>query len=233
MAYSDSPALNHIKLRNYQQTNRHAVQQLKEYRMPILHREIIVPEPAASEYLNAASWNGDVITVKRLLMRGVEINEANSDGQTALHYGAATGNDEIVEYLLRAGASPNVQEKEGFTPLMYAAGFGYIEIVNALIGAGADVNAKRIDDETALMLAAWSGHIKIIEALLEAGAEVNAKGGQFGGTALHCALYETHEDALDVLRQAPGVDLSLTDSQGMTVKEQAITKGRYQIARLL
>lgn len=201
--------------------------------MPTLHREIIVPEPGTAEYLNAASWGGDVITVKRLLIRGIDVDEGNSDGLTALHYAAATGNEEIAGILLRARASPNVQEKEGFTPLMYAAGLGYLGIVNALISAGADVNAKRIDAETALMLAAWSGQVEIIEALLEAGADVNAKGGQFGGTALHYALYEAHEQALEVLRQAPEIDLSVTDFQGMTVKEQAITKGRYQIAKFL
>jgi uncharacterized protein len=201
--------------------------------MPTLHREIIVSEPEAAEYLNAASWGGDVITVKRLLIRGIDVNETNSDGLAALHYAAATGNDEIVDYLLRAGASPNIQEKEGFTPLMYAAGFGYLGIVKTLIRTRADVNSKRIDDETALMLAAWSGHVKIIETLLEAGADVNAKGGQFGGTALHCALSEAHEAALDVLRQTPGIDLSATNFQGMTVKEQAIAEGKYQIARLL
>lgn len=44
-------------------------------------------------------------------------------GHTALHWGAAMGDLEVVKDLLRRGASPDVQSKNGETPLMRAIAF--------------------------------------------------------------------------------------------------------------
>jgi ankyrin repeat protein len=53
---------------------------------------------------------------------GLDINGANSRGETALHGAALRGADTIVQYLVDHGASLNLKSKAGFTPLDVAMG---------------------------------------------------------------------------------------------------------------
>jgi ankyrin repeat protein len=61
----------------------------------------------------------DIISVKQ---RGVniDINAADNEGRSALHFAAALGNNASVIALLNAGANINLQDKYGRTPLHYA-----------------------------------------------------------------------------------------------------------------
>lgn len=47
---------------------------------------------------------------------GIEVNAANSVGQTPLHIACSKGNWPVVRLLLRAGASPETPDRRGFTP---------------------------------------------------------------------------------------------------------------------
>jgi uncharacterized protein len=54
--------------------------------------------------------------------RGMDLNEANSRGETALHGAATRGADTIIQYLAAHGAKLDVKSKRGFTPLDVAMG---------------------------------------------------------------------------------------------------------------
>jgi uncharacterized protein len=54
--------------------------------------------------------------------RGMDINLANSKGETALHGAAGRGANEIVKYLVEHGAKLDAKTKRGFTPLDVAMG---------------------------------------------------------------------------------------------------------------
>ncbi|KPJ82961.1 MAG: hypothetical protein AMS19_06065, partial [Gemmatimonas sp. SG8_23] len=47
---------------------------------------------------------GDVETVRSLLRAGEDVNAAQGDGMTALHWAAESGTVELAEMLLYAGA---------------------------------------------------------------------------------------------------------------------------------
>jgi ankyrin repeat protein len=53
---------------------------------------------------------------------GLDINRANSRGETALHGAADRGADSIVQYLAGHGAQLNAKTKQGLTPLDFAMG---------------------------------------------------------------------------------------------------------------
>jgi ankyrin repeat protein len=63
-------------------------------------------------------------SVKLLVEHGVDVNTFNVDGQTALHYAAARGRDQLVTYLARQGARLNTKNKNGLTALDVALGRG-------------------------------------------------------------------------------------------------------------
>jgi ankyrin repeat protein len=54
--------------------------------------------------------------------RGMDLNEANSRGETALHGAASRGADTIIQYLAARGAKLDAKSKRGFTPLDVAMG---------------------------------------------------------------------------------------------------------------
>jgi len=54
--------------------------------------------------------------------QGLDINQANTRGETALHGAANRGADSIVEFLVTHGAKTDVRSKQNFTPLDVAMG---------------------------------------------------------------------------------------------------------------
>jgi ankyrin repeat protein len=53
---------------------------------------------------------------------GMDINQANSKGETALHGATSRGADSIVKYLVENGAKLDAKTGRGFTPLDIAMG---------------------------------------------------------------------------------------------------------------
>src|SRR6516162_6287420 len=87
-----------------------------------------------------AAMNGDTAAVRSLLTSGEDINAAQGDGMTALHWAARRGDDELVRMLLVAGANVRATTRlGGYTPLLMAAELGHANAIELLAGAGADV----------------------------------------------------------------------------------------------
>ena len=135
----------------------------------------------------------------RLVLGGADVNAAENDGTTALHWAAYAGADALVVALLDAGADPNVENRYGMTPLQAAADGGHTVSVIALLDAGADANAVLPQGETVLMMAARAGNGVVIEALLDAGVEIEARDNFYGETALIWAAIEDHGEAIQML----------------------------------
>src|SRR5262249_12242159 len=64
---------------------------------------------------------GEKATVASLLKKGADVNAAQSDGATALHWAAYNNDAETTAALLKAGAKANVKNDLGVTPLALAA----------------------------------------------------------------------------------------------------------------
>jgi uncharacterized protein len=154
---------------------------------------------AGSSEVASAAQGGDIAAVRALIAKKVDVNAAQPDGATALHWAIYRNNAEMTELLLRAGAKANAINKNGITPLYMAALYGNPAIVNALIKSGADAKAKGPAGETMVMLAARSGHPEVIKALIAAGADVNAKEPLRGTTALMWAIEQKHPAAVKAL----------------------------------
>src|SRR5215467_14931083 len=71
--------------------------------------------------VTAAAKVGDKETVRKLLMAGADVNAAEGDGTTALHWAADRNDLELVKMLLHAGANVRATTRlGGFTPLLMA-----------------------------------------------------------------------------------------------------------------
>ena len=107
-----------------------------------------------------AVQRGDKATMLSLLKKQVDVNAAQGDGATALHWAVYLNDAETTALVIRAGANVNAPNNYGVTPLGLASKNGNAAIIEQLVKAGADpndplhaVNAG----ETPLMLAARSG----------------------------------------------------------------------------
>lgn len=165
--------------------------------------------PAESPVADAA-MRGEVEQVRTLLRAGEDVNAAQGDGMTALHWAAENGEVELAQMLLYAGANVGAVTRLGdYTPLHIASRAGRERVVSALIDAGAAVDAETsTGGVTPLHFAAASGNATVVESLVAAGASVDAIETRRGQTALMFAASAGRADVVRSLLRA-GADPSL------------------------
>ena len=142
--------------------------------------------PNASPLIDAAR-SGDTEALRALLKEGVDVNAAEADGTTALHWASYRDDLESADLLIRAGAKVNAANDLGATPLWTASLNGSAAMVRRLLQAGAESEPGAAAGETPLMVASRSGNPDVVEQLLAKGAGVNARGAR-GQTALMWAV---------------------------------------------
>ncbi len=147
-----------------------------------------------------AAQRKDKNAIRTLIRQRADVNRAQPDGTTALHWAAHWNDGELVELLLRAGANANAVNRFGATPLSEAVTSGNAGMVEALLKAGADPKTLTTKDgETVLMTAARAGNADAVRILLERGADVNARENYKGQTALMWAAAERHPAVVKLL----------------------------------
>jgi ankyrin repeat protein len=165
---------------------------------------------AAESPVADAAARGDRETVKSLLKQAADVNAAQGDGMTALHWAAMNGDAELAQMLIVAGANIKATTRLGsYTPLYLASQQGKGNVVQALIKAGSDVKAGTPNGTTPLMVAAASGEVDAVKALLDAGADVNAKDGVRAQTPIMYAAASNRAAVIELLA-AKGADLKAT-----------------------
>lgn len=79
------------------------------------------------------AYNGDITALARYALLGTDMSTGDYDGRTALHVGAAEGNETVVRFLLeKCKVNPFPQDRWNFTPLDDAIKFGHKEIQKML-----------------------------------------------------------------------------------------------------
>ena len=91
-----------------------------------------------------AAMRGDAEAVRTLLRGGADVNAAQGDGMTALHWAALNGDLKTMNVLLLAGATTEPLTRVGaYTPLHLASSRGHAAVVARLLEAGS--KARRVD----------------------------------------------------------------------------------------
>ena len=182
-----------------------------------------------------AVQRGDRAAMLSLLRQQVDVNAAQGDGATALHWAAYLDEAETTALLIRAGAEVNVPNHYGVTPLALASRNGSPAIIEQLVHAGSDprdplhaVNSG----ETPLMLAARTGQIDAVTVLLNLGADANATEAWNGQSALMWAAAEGHVPVLQTLIDH-GADIHARSNSGATPLLFAARKGSMDAVRAL
>jgi ankyrin repeat protein len=142
--------------------------------------------------LHAAAARGQWLITEALLEAGLDPDQVDRGGQTALMKAAAGGHEKAVASLLRLGAAPDLADRNAWTALMHAAAHpssGSVTAIHDLVRCGAAVNRRAgPNGKTPLMIAAEKGNDLATDELLRSGAQADLKAE--GKTALDFALAE-------------------------------------------
>ena len=194
-------------------------------------------DPAVSESpLADAAMRGDMARVQRLLEAGVNVNEAQGDGMTALHWAARNANTQLAELLVSEGSEVNTVTRIGaYTPLHLASQVGNAEIVRILLKAGSllQPTSNSVGGTMPLHFAAASGNVDAVRALLDVGARPNVLETTWGQTPLMFGAAKGRTDVVRVLLEGGANPATMTKVTNITAKaEQAQEERRARNARI-
>jgi len=165
-----------------------------------------------------AAMNGDLEAVRSLLRQGADVNAAQGDGMTALHWASERAETEMVEILLYAGGRVDAVTRIGhYTPLHLASKAGSALVTRRLLEQGAKVQVETSPaGTTPIHLAAASGQTDVLEVLIEYGADVDALEAASGQTPLVFASALNRAGAAAKLLEhgaKPGITTTVVDLQ--------------------
>jgi ankyrin repeat protein len=121
-----------------------------------------------SSALRTAAYNGDLVATRHLVVEGVDPNECDQWGRTALSLASGRGHLEVVQFLISSGAlvDPYPEYSTFDTPLMAASEAGHLSVVKKLIECGADPRRHVGHAQaTADFYARQNGHLSVHEYL--------------------------------------------------------------------
>jgi ankyrin repeat protein len=196
----------------------------------------------AQSPLADAAMQDDSKAVRSILRQTSDVDAAQPDGMTALHWAVHRNNVEVARMLLEAGATVSAGNRAGATPMYLATVNANAAMIELLLDAGEDPNGVLTPTlETVLMLTAKTGNPEAVRLLIERGANVNAKQvREF--TPLMFAAAEGHAAAVTELLEA-GADPNATTvaatkperrpAGGMTAMLFAARQGHLYAVRAL
>jgi uncharacterized protein len=156
------------------------------------------PAWAAASLIDAVKANDSAGAVA-LIKDKADVNVAESDGTTALHYAVYHDDVALVESLLKAGAKAAVTNSYGSTPLSEAAVRGDTRVMEMLLKAGADPNTGNEDGQTPLMTLARTSNVEAAKLLIRHHADVNAIEHWHNQTSLMFAAAENQPAMVKLL----------------------------------
>jgi ankyrin repeat protein len=161
--------------------------------------------------------HGDLAAVRALIAKKADVNAAESDGTTALHWAAHLNQAAAADLLIKAGANIKATTRDGATPFSLACYKGNAEVILTLLAAGEDAKAV-FAGEPALMMVARAGNPLAVRALIGAGADPNVAEPSRGQTALMWAADEGNTAAIKVLLEG-GANVNAR-SKGPATKQE-------------
>ena len=165
--------------------------------------------------------------VMKLLLSGVDPNQADAQRNTALHKAIMEESERVVKLLIEHPQTDvNALNQAGETPVMLAALRGRLPWVQALVQRGALINEAGF---TALHYACSGPDNGVTAWLVSQGAELDARSSN-GSTPLMMAAGYGSPDSVEALLEA-GANASLVNDKGLSAIDFARKSGRPELVK--
>ncbi|KAL6331118.1 hypothetical protein AAG906_009546 [Vitis piasezkii] len=211
------------------------LQHLKDLKDPIMEGVLVETENMLARgrmdlplSLCFATLRGDDLLLHQLLKRGLDPNESDSNGRTALHIAASKGSENCVLLLLDYGAGPNNRDSEGVVPLWEAMVGGHESVIQLLVDNGANINSGDVGHFACT--AAELKNLNLLKQIVHYGGDVTQPNNT-GNTALHAAVCEENIEMVKFLLDQ-GADIDRTNDHGWTPRDLADQQGHEDIKAL-
>ncbi|GMU19578.1 MAG: hypothetical protein AMXMBFR12_07700 [Candidatus Babeliales bacterium] len=162
-----------------------------------------------------------------LALLGIDINQQDNEGNTALHLAIKQNDINLVRRILSNPALIlDLANGAGDTPLMFAILQGNLSILNELLARGAQVNLWNRYGMSPLMIAIKRQNVPIIQRLLQVPhINVNLQANNRSQTAIHGAINVLDSRILQLLLSAqvnPPINLNIKDTEGFSPLHRAV-----------
>ena len=138
------------------------------------------------------------VDLVQLLLKKMNNEQVDYDGNTLLHEAAQNGRLDIVDILLRHGADPNKANRWGITPFAKAIIHGRLYVVVRFLDEKIDFDKKDVYGNTFLHIAAQHGWLKIAEILLPSMHDINLP-NMYNATPRDLAYQFGHVDIVNLI----------------------------------
>jgi uncharacterized protein len=186
-------------------------------------------EIAAYQGLHAAAAKGDVAALETLARPGLDLEQRDGSGRTALLIAAHGSHDAFVAALAKAGANLNAKDMQHYDIVTIASVANDVDMLRLALSLGA--SARQITspyDGTALIAAAHLGHAEVVRVLIAAGAPLDHINNLNWTAAIEAVILgnggAAHQATLQALVDA-GADVTLADRNGLTPLDHARNRG--------
>ncbi|KHG16749.1 Potassium channel AKT1 -like protein [Gossypium arboreum] len=208
------------------------LQHLKDMNDPIMQGVLIETENMLARgrmdlplNLCFAALRGDDLLLHQLLKRGLDPNESDNSGRTALHIAASKGSENCVLLLLDYGADPNGKDSEGSVPLWEAMLARHDKVAQLLKDNGGNINAGDVGHFACT--AAEQNNLNLLKEIVRYGGDVTCPRNN-GYTALHVAVCEDNIEIVKFLLEQ-GADIDQPDVHHWTPRDLAEQQGHEEI----
>ncbi|PSR84537.1 Potassium channel like [Actinidia chinensis var. chinensis] len=208
------------------------LQHLKETKDPVMEGVLLETENMLARgrmdlplSLCFATLRGDDLLLHQLLKRGLDPNESDNNGRTALHIAASQGSENCVLVLLDYGADPNSRDSEGNVPVWEALLANHESVAKLLTDNGATISAG--DVAQFACTAAEQNKLELLKEIVRHGGDVTLPRSN-GSTALHVAVCEGNNEMVKFLLEK-GADIDKPDHHGWTPRDLADQQGHEDI----
>ncbi|KAI3801883.1 hypothetical protein L1987_30000 [Smallanthus sonchifolius] len=175
-----------------------------------------------------ATRRGDDLLLQKLLAKGLDPNESDNNGRTALHIAASKGSDNCVLLLLDYGADPNCKDSEGNVPLWEAIMGNHETVVGLLADNGATLLSGDVGQFSCI--AAELNNLNLLKQIIRYGGDIT-RARNDGSTALHVAVCEGNIEIVKFLLDQ-GANIDQQDNHGWTPRDLADQQGHEDIKSL-
>ncbi|CAA0838345.1 Potassium channel AKT1 [Striga hermonthica] len=172
-----------------------------------------------------AAAREDDLLLHHLLRRGLDPDELDSNGRTALHIAASKGSLECILLLLDYGADPNRKDSEGNVPLWDAILGNHEPVIKILVDNGATLSSGDVGQLACF--AAEQNNLELLKEISKHGGDVTLL-NITGTTALHTAISEENLEIVKFLVEK-GADIDMADVHGWTPRALADYQGHEAI----
>ncbi|KDP33617.1 hypothetical protein JCGZ_07188 [Jatropha curcas] len=176
-----------------------------------------------------AAMRGDDLLLHQLLKRGLDPNELDNNGRTALHIAASSGSEHCVVLLLEYGADPNKKDSEGNIPLWEALMGNHESVIKLLVDNGATLSCGDVSQYA--LAATEQNNLDLLKEIVNYGGDVTLRTST-GTTALHVAISGGNTEIVKFLLEQ-GADVDMPDAHGWTARRLAEHQGIEEIQALV